>query len=161
MRISKYNKVKIKVKEMIGMKKEILKEVKGTLSDIQFADLKGSEKQIEWAKKIRSDAIGMLFRNEILKEDFEDTKRDVKRVVEAMMSEESIKKYIDELPDFLRGNAVKTMNRIYDRYKRLEKLAQEDKATFWIDNRDNQSRNYMFKNFITYIKTGERKWENE
>ena len=49
---------------------------------------------------------------------------------------------------------VKTLNDAYDRYQRFTEIMTNDSAKFWIDNRDNQPKNYMFKNFIEYIRTG-------
>lgn len=84
-------------------------------------------------------------------------RRPVKEVVNALKSEESIKEYFEErkdLPTARLENALKSLNDAYDRYQRFVEIATNDSAKFWIDNRDNQEKNYMFKNFIEYVKSG-------
>lgn len=146
-----------------GMEKYV-KQVKGTIEPVQASELAGSEKQIAWAKEIRQNAVNVLL-NEVMHEEYtmETTrsqkvaKRPVHAVLEALKTEEGINEYFEERKDspaFILNNAVKTLNSAYDRYQRFAEIATNDSAKFWIDNRDNQEKNYMFKNFIEYVNNG-------
>lgn len=154
-----------------------LQGVKGTLLDIQFAELEGSEKQISWAKEIRKKAVNAML-NEIFHESYEMMdkvrgtskieKRYVKNLVLKMHSEESIIEYLKEQKEFHERissaelakekteRLIKSMNGAYDRHARTREILSNTSAKFWIDNRDNQEKNYMFNQFRTYVATGEK-----
>lgn len=142
-------------------------QVKGTIEQLQVNNLTGTVKQVAWAEDIRKNAVQAMF-EEVLHEEYvvegnmpmqktKTVRRPVKEVVNALKSEESIKEYFEERKDLTTTrleNALKSLNDAYDRYQRFVEIATNDSAKFWIDNRDNQEKNYMFKNFIEYVKSG-------
>lgn len=141
-----------------------MNKVKGTLRDINFADLKGSEKQVSWAKDIRSKAIKVM-EHAVMTIEFTPQSvspmdrpkaqtRPVKEVAMKMLTEESIQMHLNDLEGIRLDKEINKMNGIYDRYNRFAEVLSNDSAKFWIDNRDDQEKNYMFKEFVNYIKTG-------
>lgn len=148
---------------------EIMEKVKGTISKISFPELKGTEKQIKWAKSIRANAAAVL-QDELMNEEYEVVnelpgrkntieKRRVDAIVKALFSEQGVKNYLDKLknsnvPESRIESAVVSMNKAYDRFVRLSEIMSNADAKFWIDNRDNQEKNYMFKKFKNYVSNG-------
>lgn len=144
-----------------------VKQIKGTIEELKVKALKGTEKQIKWAEDIRKSAVDLLF-EEVLHEEYivEGSmpmkksiveRCSVKNAVYALRSKESIKDFFEDkkdMPASRLDSDVKTLNDAYDRYQRFTEIMTNDSAKFWIDNRDNQPKNYMFKNFIEYIRTG-------
>lgn len=130
-------------------------QVKGTLGTVHLPELQGTVKQVEWAKGIRKNALDALF-GEVFYEEWKDgyPKRSVKALAPIMASEESIEKYLEGKTGPDAEGTVEMMNNLLDRYSRFSEIASQTDVRFWIDNRDNQEKNYMFKEFIEYVSTG-------
>lgn len=142
-------------------------KVKGTIRPLQTAALEGSEKQISWATDIRAKAAKVLLQDCILREQYEVQNmmgkpevrlRPIQPLIEALRSEESIEEYLTSLEDFQVERAIESMNAALDRYARYVEIMSNPSAKFWIDNRDNKAKNYMFKAFKEYINTGIKKF---
>lgn len=146
-----------------------MKNVKGTITKIVMPELQGTEKQIKWAETIREKAAKVLHQ-ELMFEDYEVVdlvtgrknrveKRPVDAIIKALMSEQGISDYLTELkernlPESRIESAIKSMNNAYDRFVRISEIMSNADAKFWIDNRDNQEKNYMFNKFKQYVRTG-------
>lgn len=149
-----------------GKEVNYAEQVKGTLVGFELPKLEGSEKQVKWAEKIREAAVGHL-RQEVIHEQYEEVsllpngktriqKRPIPTIVNAMMSQDGIKAIFSEmetksLPESRFESTVETMNSAFDRYARYTEIMSNTSAKFWIDNRDNQEKNYMFKAFKNYV----------
>ncbi len=151
-----------------GKELDYAKQVKGTIAaKLQVPKLKGSEKQIDWAKDIRKNAVAALFADEVMHEQYESVSqlpqskpkiesRPIKAIIQALVSKEAIEAYFDkmkedELPASRFESTVESMNNALDRYNRFMEITMNDSAKFWIDNRDNQIQNHMFKAFRDYV----------
>lgn len=157
-----------------GNEMEYAKQVKGTIKPVVAVKLEGTEKQIAWAEEIRKKAAAVLLDNNVLREEYvqesylpggkpEVQSRTVKSLIAALRSEEGIKAHFDgmkadNLPESRFESTVKSMNDALDRYARFVEIMSNASAKFWIDNRDNQEKNYMFKAFKEYINTGVKKF---
>jgi len=129
--------------------------VNGTIKDFDLPELEGTGKQVAWANKIRQEAAGTL-QDEVTHEEWKEgqPKRSVAQLVEALQNEEATQEYLDELPEFLVDRTIKSMNELLERYERMIEIATNPSAKFWIDNRGNQEKNYMFNKFAEYVQTG-------
>lgn len=135
-----------------------MNKVKGIIEPMQAVALEGTEKQIEWASKLRKDAI-MAMHREVIFEDFTmesmlpngrptTEKRNVSQAFKALLSVGATEEHLNNLPEFLVERTINTMNGILDRYNRLAEIAQNADVKFWIDNRNNQ------KALNKYVNTG-------
>jgi len=145
---------------------DYVKRVKGTidLEKAKITEMKGTPKQIKWAEDIRNRALRALL-NEVTTEEYESINkvpgkkneiitRPVKGLFNSMRSLEGIEKHLDETPENQIESTVKSMNSMYDRFERFAEIASNDEAKFWIDKRDNQTENHMFKAFKKYVSKG-------
>ena len=128
---------------------------KGTVRQAENVALQGSVKQIAWAESIREKAIDPLFR-EVISEDWKagQPKRPLYNMVPVLSGKVDVKDYLNERPANKRESIINSLNAMHDRYNRFLEIVENPSAKFWIDNRDNQAKNYMFKSFINYINTG-------
>src|SRR5690625_3027579 len=92
-----------------------MNEVKGTIKDFDLPELEGTEKQVEWAKKIRAASFATL-QYEVTHEEYEKgrPKRPVKALVDALQSEEATQEYLNNLPEFLVKGTIESMNDLLD-----------------------------------------------
>lgn len=132
-----------------------MNEVKGIIEDFTLPTIEGSEKQIDWAMKIRNQAAATL-KYEVTHVEWKEgqPKRSVESLLIALESEESIQNHLDNVPEFLVEKTTKSMNDLLDRYARLIEIATNPSSEFWIDNRDNQEKNHKFNKFAKYVQTG-------
>lgn len=156
-----------------GNEMNYVKQVKGTVSKINIPQLEGSEKQIAWAEQIRKNAAAEL-QYEVTHEEYEQVsslpgdkstiqKRSVESIIRALTSEEGINDYFvkmeaNNLHESRFKSAVQSMNNALDRYTRFVEIMSNADAKFWIDNRDNQEKNYMFRAFREYVSKGIKKF---
>ena len=113
--------------------------------------LEGSPKQIAWAEDIRRQKaafyLGLIEREEyVVKANFPWEKdrvesRSVKGLSQAMLSEEKIVEYFEEmeakgLPESRMEESVESMNALLGRMERAFEVIKNPSAKFWIDNRD-------------------------
>lgn len=145
-----------------GKEVNYAEQVKGTLVAVNFPKLEGSEKQVEWAEKIREKAL-IALRFEVLHEEYEEVsalpngrsrtlKRKVTSSFNSLVSTDAVKAHFEELekgrmPASRFEESVKTMNATLDRFNRFAEIATSPSAKFWIDNRDN-------KVLENYVATG-------
>lgn len=150
------------------------KQVKGTIAKTVLPVLEGTDKQVAWAAGIRQKAASHLVNNAILQEQYVEEsltpgvkaktmKRPVKNLIAALTSTEGIQKHFDDM----RANnvhasrfesTVKSMNDALDRHARMTEILSNASAKFWIDNRDDQLQNNMFKAFTEYVVSGVKKF---
>lgn len=144
-------------------------QVKGTIAKMNALKLEGTEKQVSWAEQIRRKAAATL-QKEVIYEEYEEVsllpnrkpttqKRNVGNLLQVLASEEGINAHFakmeaDGLPKSRIETTIQTMNNLIGRYERLSEIMQNTDAKFWIDNRDNQAKNYMFGAFKKYVNTG-------
>lgn len=136
-----------------------VKKVKGIVEKVNLPELKGSDKQVAWAKDIRANA-SRAMQNELFYEEWKEgqPKRPVKNLLAALTSKEAIQKHLNNLPEFLVDGAIESMNNLLDRYARFAEIMKNEDAKFWIDNRDNQEPNYMFGAFKGYVSNGTKRF---
>ena len=134
------------------------------ITPLKAVALVGTDKQIEWAKSIRSEVYHSLM-NEVQTEEYiaesslpmgKNTieKRSVKNLMTAMLSEETLEAYYNGLRDFQVENAKKSAEGIAIRWERMKEIMTNPSAAFWIENRNNQVKNDFFHLFKTYVNTG-------
>ncbi len=144
-------------------------QVKGTIKKMNAPKLKGTEKQVSWAEQIRKKAAATL-QKEVVYEEYEEVsllpnrkpatqKRNVGNLLQVLVSEDNINAHFskmeaDGLPKSRIEATIQTMNNLIGRYERLAEIMQNTDAKFWIENRDNQAKNYMFGTFKKYVNTG-------
>ncbi len=135
--------------------KGMASRVKGTIQPIELPALEGSEKQVKWAENIRANALKAM-QIELVREDWKEgqPKRSVKGLLQPLTSKKATQEYLDQKPEFLVEGTIKSMNNLLDRFDRYTEIATQSSAKFWIDNRDNQEKNYMFNLFEKYVATG-------
>lgn len=125
-----------------------------TLKDLPA--LKGTEKQVEWAKKIRHEIILQLF-NEATSKDANGRPNALCKIgirgkdfaqadIEAYASQ-----FDDELVNEKVEQRVRAFNTVAQRIARYNEIALHDDAKFWIDNRTNQAANFMNKKLLAEI----------
>lgn len=127
--------------------------------------LEGSPKQIAWAEDIRRQKarvyLGLIEREEyVVKGNFAWEKdrvesRSVKGLSQAMLSEEKIVEYFEEmeakgLPESRMKESVESMNALLGRMERAFEVIKNPSAKFWIDNRDFNDAKVQ-----KYIQSGE------
>lgn len=134
------------------------------ITPLKAVALEGSEKEIKWAKSIRAEVYHTLL-NEVQTEEYiaesslpmgKSTveKRNVKNLMTAMLSEESLEAYFNGLRSFQLDNAKESAKGIAIRWERMKEIMVNPSATFWIENRNNQVKNNLFRLFVTYVNTG-------
>lgn len=128
---------------------------KGTVREAENVELQGSVKQIAWAESIREKAIDPLYR-EVITEDWKtgQPKRPLNNMLPVLSGKVAVEDYLNERPASRHDTIINSLNAMHDRYNRFLEIVENPSAKFWIDNRDNQAKNHMFKNFINYINTG-------
>lgn len=157
-----------------GKTLDYAKQVKGTVSPLETVKLEGSEKQVAWAEEIRRKAASELLHSDVFCEQYEVVSllpgrkpemqsRSVKKLFAALQSEEGIKAHFEDmkkasLPESRLESTVKSMNNALERYNRFTEIMSNSSAKFWIDNRDNQEKNHMFKLFKEYVNNGVKKF---
>lgn len=134
------------------------------IAPLKAVALVGTDKQVEWAKSIRSEVYRALM-NEVQTEEYivesslpmgKNTveKRNVKNLMTAMLSEESLEDYFNSLRDFQVKQAKESAKEIAIRWDRMKEIMVNPSAAFWIENRNHQVKNDLFHLFKTYVNTG-------
>lgn len=134
------------------------------ITPLKAVALEGSEKQIEWAKKIRAEVYVALLYEVQTEEYIQESslpmgkstvvRRNVKNLMTAMLSEETSEAYFNSLRSFQLDNAKESAKGIAIRWERMKEIMVNPSAAFWIENRNNQVKNNLFHLFVTYVNTG-------
>lgn len=157
-----------------GNKMDYAKQVKGTIAQLPPVELEGTEKQVKWALDIRAKAAKNLFYDCVMREQYEAVSmlpgrktemqtRPIDDIITALRSKEGINAYFEDMKargvhESRYADAVESMTNALGRYSRFAEIMSNASAKFWIDNRDNQATNYMFKAFKEYVNTGVKKF---
>jgi hypothetical protein len=113
--------------------------------------LTGSDKQIEWAKKIRVEIVKDL-RSTII--------GNATDMMAATHSKEDMIKYLEGINEFWGNNdiseekvqsSLEKMIQMAERWGRLVQMVRITDSKYWIDNRTSDGTNYMNKNLKSYV----------
>ena len=152
-----------------GKEMKYANEVTGIIEHMDIPEIKGTEKQVDWAKKILMSA-GATLKGEVIREEYQEVsllpgrkpttyRRDVSNLISVLQTKEGIEAHLVEmevsgLPESRIKSTIETMNLTLGRYNRFVEIMSNADAKFWIDNRDNQAKNHGFNKFIKYVNTG-------
>lgn len=114
--------------------------------------LEGTEKQINWANDIRKEILRDLSTYAVTKTSDgrpSDLYKTVKQGKDAIINDIKNNPLISDTSGKLRKekieSAISGYKDLASRIKRLNNIAQNSSAKFWIDNRTNQAENYRNK----------------
>lgn len=129
----------------------------------KLPELKGTKKQVEWAEKIRKEAIKSA-EYEVMHEEYVSksrmpmgkdkiVKRSVATVVRTLLKQETINEYLKE------GGDKEILEKTKERFERWKELIEKDSAKFWIENRSNTEHNHQYNAFCDYVAYGTKKFK--
>lgn len=114
---------------------------------MELPKLEGTEKQVAWAEKIRDEILHSLANT--LRQD--ENGRPC-NAIEYMTSKEKMEEWIEQgFFEEQKQNRYKTIIYLAKCIERMNKIADNKSAKFWIDNRTNQMANYMNQKLIKEV----------
>ncbi len=142
-----------------AQEREIMKQLPDKIEPISsLPALKGTEKQVEWAEKIRRELIPSIINYATTKTSAGNPSTLANHILggkPAMIREMSQYWAISETKGEIRSFHIKKRIESYNdsarRYREAVKICKNDSASFWIENRYNSSSNYMMQKFKKLI----------
>ena len=129
---------------------EFINRLPAIPQQITLPRLVGTEKQIAWATKIRSEILRGL-QGELLKnQDGSPTE-----AYRYMQSKELMMQFIDPENEPFPGLAERLLNSINlcaQKIERIREISQHEDAKFWIDNRTDGPKNHMNRTLKNYVQ---------
>lgn len=117
------------------------------IKKMELPELEGTEKQVAWAEKIRDEILHSLAN--ALRQD--ENGRPC-NAIEYMISQEKMVEWIEQgFCEEQKQNRYKTIIYLAECIERMNKIADNKSARFWIDNRTNQMANYMNQKLIKEV----------
>ena len=114
---------------------------------MELPKLEGTEKQVAWAEKIRDEILHSLVNALKQTEDGRPC-----NAIEYMTSKEKMVEWIEQgFCEEQKQNRYKTIIYLAKCVERMNKIASNRSAKYWIDNRTNQMANYMNQKLIKEV----------
>lgn len=120
----------------------------------RYPELKGTEKQVAWAKEIRKQIIHRIMMD-MKADNFNSSVFSTEKMVEYLKTRNLINGTEGDLQKQKIKQYCNHLMTDAQRYNRLKELASNDSAKFWIDNNPRDSMtNYSNKKFSDYVMNG-------